>query len=168
MNRRDVLRYNVPVSGFLLGGCLELRGEPADSSDDTPATSGGPTPTTTTNDQDDSDMQSDSETQFAVLDVRTTDVTTSASVIFEDDTIAITGTILGYNTCYTARLERVTTDDSTVLVAIESYEDAEEGKGCYDAEVEIEYELVLVLEGEPPASVTVKHNGDVVTTERRS
>lgn len=184
----------MPVFSLLAGGCLDVQGESDDSGDSvgtTPDTAttdhkdrgmqesndsrnddsedgDGTPPDTTTTDHEDSDMQPGTDTRFTVLDVRITDVEESVSVIFEKNTVTVTGRILGNNTCYTARLQEVKTADRTMLVEIESYEDAGEDGGCFAAEVEIKYELLVEFEGESPASVTVRHNGEVVTTEHRS
>lgn len=117
---------------------------------------------------DHDDQPTDREMNIEIHSVDTGAFEESASVTIEDQTVTVTGTIRGANTCYTARVDEVRTEDSTLIVAIESYEDVEEGEGCRDSEVGIEYEAVVDVDGDPPTSVRVEHDGEEVETTERS
>lgn len=146
VDRRTVVEEIIAATAGGVTGCLESSG----TMDETTGSGGS----------DDAHLE--------VLGMHTGDVEESASVRFEDDTVTVTGTILGSNTCYTARIDAVTVEDRTLLVAVESYEDVAEGEGCRDARVAIEYQATVEVHEDPPTSVRVEHNGDPVTTERRS
>ena len=108
------------------------------------------------------------ETRFEVLGVDESEAAESATVEFEDRTITVVGTVVGNNGCYTARLGGTTIEEGTLVVRVESYEDADEDEVCTQALVGIDYESVIEFDGEPPAVVRVEHNGETVATERRS
>ncbi|MEF8841333.1 MAG: hypothetical protein V5A62_06860 [Haloarculaceae archaeon] len=147
MNRRSLFAVGVPL-GLLVAGCL-----------------GGPTRSDGSGDGDGSSVR---DTSFEVLDVRSSSEDETTSVTFEDGTITVSGTIGGNNGCYTARLADATVGDGTLTVSVESYEDAGEGRDCTQALVVIEYRATVTTDGNPPASVTVEHGGNVVSSAHRS
>ncbi|MEF8900632.1 MAG: hypothetical protein V5A25_05365 [Halovenus sp.] len=165
MDRRTLLTASVAVIGSAVTGCLEnmeFMGDSDDSEDNDASDD--------SNDQADQDSNHDAEsireTRFEILG-SDYEFEISASVTFENEMVTVTGTISGNNTCYTASLDTVTTENHTLLVNIESYEDADENGGCRDAVIGIEYETIAKFDGEPPTEVTVEHNGEKVTTEQR-
>jgi hypothetical protein len=103
------------------------------------------------------------ETDFELLDERG-DGSESASVSVDGLSVTVTGVVVGANGCYTAALDEVTVDGDTLVVAIESYEDAPPGGGCSGALVFLEYAATVELRGEPPAAVRVDHDDHHVTT----
>jgi hypothetical protein len=103
-------------------------------------------------------------TGFAILDERG-EGEGQASVTVDDGTVTVTGVIRGDNGCYTARLGSAVIDGEQLVVDVESYEDAPSGGGCTGALVFIEYEAVVELRDDLPASVRVEHDGEHVTTE---
>lgn len=147
MNRRSLFAIGVPLC-LLVAGCL-----------------GGPTRSDGSGDGDGSSVR---DTSFEVLEVRSSGEEERASVAFEDGSITVTGTIGGNNGCYTARLADATIGDGALTVSVESYEDAGEGRDCTQALVVIEYRATVTTDGTPPASVTVEHGGDVVSSAYRS
>lgn len=162
MYRRTLLTVGAPV-GLLLAGCLGGQSGSGGSGDEGTADD-SPTDVTVT----DGGSPPASESSFEVLAVRTSDGRETASVTFTPETITVTGTIGGNNGCYTARLGSVTTRDGTLVVNVESYEDAAENQDCTQALVAIEYRSTVDVEGNLPDSVTVRHNGEPVATEARS
>lgn len=162
MYRRPLLAVGAFL-GLSLAGCL---GGPSGSDDD--GTVDETTDPTTTDPVATDDTPAGPETGFEVLDVRTGDEAETASVTFDAETVDITGRIGGNNGCYTARLASVTTRDGTLVVAVESYEETAENRDCMQALVSIEYQATVTVDGTPPDSVTVRHNGDTVTTAARS
>lgn len=103
---------------------------------------------------------------FEVLEVESGTSEESASVRFEDG-VLVEGTIGGENSCYTARLADVSLSGDDLIVAVESYEDADEGQMCAQALVGIEYEARIELVNAAPGTVVVEHDGSPVTTEER-
>lgn len=88
----------------------------------------------------------------------------SASITIVDRRIRVIGIIQGNNTCYSARVNELTINAGGVIIDIESYEEKSEDDGCYDAEIGIQYKLIIELE-ERPSSVTVTHNNRVIATK---
>ena len=68
------------------------------------------------------------EVSFEVFEVENGTGEESASVSFENDRVFIRGTIRGANGCYTARIADVSLSDDEHTIAVESYEDADEGQ----------------------------------------
>lgn len=106
------------------------------------------------------------QVSFEVLEVESGTGEESASVSFEDG-VLVEGTIGGQNACYTARLADVSLSGGELTVAVESYEDADEGQMCAQALVGIEYEARIELADGEPESVVVEHDGSPVATEER-
>ncbi|MFB6299590.1 MAG: hypothetical protein ABEH65_04950 [Halobacteriales archaeon] len=161
--RRTVLAVGIFLVGVLVAGCLGGSGA-----------GDGPDHNQTESESEEQSTDDDVTTPslgstFEILDVTSTGTTDgSASVTFENQTIIVTGTILGSNSCYTARLGTVTIENGTLLVRIESYEDADENKGCREVIIGINYEVNIEINGDPPSAVTVDHNDEHVTTEQLS
>jgi hypothetical protein len=103
------------------------------------------------------------ETRFELLDERG-DGAASASVSVDGSSAAVTGVIVGDNGCYAAALDAVIVEDDTLVVAVESYEDALPGGGCSGALVFLEYEATVELRGDRPEAVRVDHDDHHVTT----
>ena len=191
MKKRILLAKILAFGGAVVAGCLdggrdsdgqdEPRGDGGEDvsdpdGDDGDTTGDGdgdaPDDVNEESDQDDerepdADTDGVRETHFEILD---TDASyeVSASVAFEDGMVTITGTISGNNSCYTAKLGEVTIVDRTLFVGVESYDDADEDEGCMEVLIGIDYEALIEIEGELPDTVTVEHDGEEVTTERRS
>lgn len=180
MNRRTLILKGIVVVGGSFTGCLENR-EPMDDSADsegdttsTDSTDGGDQRTddkSTDDSHTDRNPTSDTdgvhETQFEVLG-SDFDFKVSASVTFENDSVTVSGTIQGYNTCYTARLDETTIENRMLTVNIDSYEDSDENEGCGLSLIGIKYKGTVEFDGDLPTEVTVKHNGKHVTTEQAS
>lgn len=84
-------------------------------------------------------------------------------------TVTVTGTIDGSNTCYTARLESASLDESgaTLRVDVESYVPESDGTpACGQCIVDIEYESTFEFEDGRPDEVVVRHDGEHVATVR--
>lgn len=173
MNRRDLLIGCIAVVGSSAPACLENRADgdpPTDpENNDIEETDMNDSSDNASNDNQGSNHGDEDirEKQFTTLGTDY-EVEVAASVTFETDSIIITGTIRGNNTCYTARLDTVTTENGTLLVNVESYEDADENEGCRDAEIGIGYETTIEFDGELPTTVTVEHNGEKIRTEHPS
>lgn len=176
MKRRAFLTACVVPVGTPLGGCLSDTSDRDDGtsdrndtdepngSDDAGDSGGG----AGTDGEDDAAGPAIRETRFEVCDVGEGEAGESASVTFEDDAITVVGIITGNNGCYTARIANARIDDNEVLVvAVESYEDADEDEMCTQAIVAIEYKAVVGIDGDLPGSVRVEHDGEHVTTEER-
>lgn len=171
MRRRTVLFGSASLL-VLLAGCIDDVADGGSSDDDGDGYVDGVGDTDDETDADGEDGQGDQgvvrEMNIEIHSVDTGDVEESASVSIEGQTVRVTGTIRGANTCYTARIDEVNVEDSTLFVAIESYEDVEEGEGCRDAEVGIEYEAVVEVDGDPPSTVRVEHDGEEIEATERS
>lgn len=183
MDRRTALAIGATVAGSVLVGCIDsvpAEYDPTDGAvddqDDSDMTDSGSNDSSTDGDgdgTDDSDMNTSDddpdlgtgigETTFQLVDEHS-DADPSASVTVEDGTVTISGIITGNNACYTARLDQAVIEDDTLIVNIESYEDADEGMGCASVIVYIEYEATIEVEGDSPESVRVEHNQEEVTT----
>lgn len=107
------------------------------------------------------------EVSFEVLDVRSGTSENSASVTFESERVLISGTIMGRNTCYTAKITDVSLSEGGLVVAIESYENADEDEMCAQSIVGIDYEASIEFDDNGPETVVVEHDGSAVTTDER-
>lgn len=180
MDRRTLLSASLAVIGSTVTGCLEGGGDMGDSND-----SGGTTDPTNTNYPEDGDTSDRTNTDDSSEDERGTTEQTlfeahfevlsesyegeeSASVSFDEDTVVVTGIIMGSNGCYTARIDEARIEDNTLAVSVESYENAEEGQDCPTAHIYIEYEATFTLQRDLVESVRVEHNGEHVTTDQSS
>jgi hypothetical protein len=166
MDRRTLLTATFAVIASSVAGCLGTQNTMDNSND---PKEGEETTDTETNDSADGGgpgTTSTLEPDLEILNIEYTgDSNGSASVAFEDHTVAVTGTILGSNSCYTARLDAVRIDDQTLLVQIESFEETAKHEDCRAATVEIEYEMNVEIPGALPAAVRVEHNGEHVMTD---
>lgn len=86
-----------------------------------------------------------------------------ASVARGDDRVVVEGTIDGRNGCYTAELDRAEYDADALTVAVWSYE-SDEAANCTQCMVNIDYRATFEFEGGTPDEVTVRHNGEHVTS----
>ncbi|WP_336344679.1 hypothetical protein [Halalkalicoccus ordinarius] len=107
------------------------------------------------------------EVSFEVFEVENGTGEESASVSFENDRVLVRGTIGGENGCYTARIADVSLSDDEHTIAVESYEDADEGQMCAQMLVGIEYEARVEFIDAEPGTVVVEHDGTSVTTRTR-
>lgn len=126
--------------------------EPTDSSSSDPRTDGVP---------------SIRETSFEILG-KSNAAEESTTLTFDDGSVTVSGAIMGNNACYTARLGNMMVEDGTLVVDIESYENAGEDKSCATVIVFIQYEAIVEIHGPPPGSARVEHNGKEVTTKSYS
>ncbi|UWG52052.1 Uncharacterized protein AArcCO_2774 [Halalkaliarchaeum sp. AArc-CO] len=177
MNRRSLLATAAAAIAGGGAGCLDTGGsdEPPDEDrTDAGGTDVTDTPTDggTPDDGDGDDVAGVRETRFDVLG-SAFEFEEAATVRFEAETVTVSGTIPGDNTCYVAKLESVTLkngtlENGTLVVNVESYEDAGEDEACGEAPIGIDYETVVVFEDELPSAVTVEHDGEQVVSEQRS
>lgn len=179
MDRRTLLGLSATVLGGTLTGCLEnaptrdesteTQGDDHTDTDMTSSANGDDNSNVTeSTDSPSSDDGSNGasaigETSFEVLGTPNVAEET-ATVTFDDGTVTVSGMIMGNNACYTARLDDTTIEDGTLVVSVESYEDAAEDEGCATVVIFIEYEAIVEMQGALPASVRVEHNGEQVTS----
>ncbi|MDR5673670.1 hypothetical protein RH858_11015 [Halalkaliarchaeum sp. AArc-GB] len=173
MNRRTLLAAAAAAIAGGGAGCLETgRSDEPPDEDRTDAGGTDVTDTPTDGGTPDDGVAGVRETRFDVLG-SAFEFEEAATVRFEAETVTVSGTIPGDNTCYVARLERVTRingtlENGTLVVNVESYEDAGEDDACGEAPIGIDYEAVVVFEDELPSAVTVEHDGEQVVSEQRS
>jgi hypothetical protein len=74
------------------------------------------------------------------------------------DSVRVTGTIRGKNSCYTAELKSAVLDQGTLTVTVRSFETENSGV-CAMCLKTIEYESTYTFEGGLPERVVVIHNG---------
>lgn len=160
MKRRILLTACSGALGSCIAGCLGQ--SPTTDTDETTTTTTTESNTETTTTTDADTMIRD--TSFEVQDISQTSQDETSSVSVDGTTVTVTGTIWGRNGCYTARLDDARFTDSTLVVAIESYEDADEDEACTEANVYVDYEATIELETDPPGEIVVTHNGDRIQT----
>jgi len=94
----------------------------------------------------------------------------SASIEWNEDSIAIEGCIVGRNGCADARLVSIepTTTEGAVDVVVETFVDADDDEVCTEALINIGYDLQLhVPSSSDPTQIQVTHddvNGRSVVT----
>lgn len=161
MKRRTVLVTFGALTGVFVAGCFGPGQDNGTEDDDR-----DPDDDEKDSDQDDQDGNNYHAARFEVTGSNGGE--DSASVTFENGSVTVTGTILGNNSCYTARLASVNVENRTLTISVESYEDPPEDAGCMQVIIGIHYEAVVEFDDEPPTKVTVTHNGGEVVTDQRS
>jgi hypothetical protein len=150
MDRRTFVATLGALAAGTLAGCL---------SGDPPAGGDGSRPT---DDQTETPSPTPdvslAETSFTVEDVQSGTGNDEASVSF-DDGVAVDGTIMGKNGCYTASLGSATLEDATLEVVVDSHE-RDDADACTQALVDIDYRASFTFEGRLPDRVVVEHDID--------
>lgn len=185
MKRRVLLRAAAAGGAGLLAGCVggeEGRGatasptesptasptaSPTDSTDSpTDEPTDSPTERSTSTTETASGSRELTDSSFEVLDRSCGDGTNRASVDRGDDRVVVEGTIDGRNGCYTAELERARYDDGAdeLTVDVRSYE-SDESDMCTQCITDIDYRGTFEFDEGTPDTVTVRHDGDRVTSE---
>lgn len=172
MDRRTVLAASLAVFGGALAGCTVSRGnsdDPGDGSGNTdmtdPADDSGDVPPPTDTDGDvppPTDGGSTLESELSVLGTSAGSTDGDVSVTVSDGRVTVTGTITGANSCHTARLGPIDFEDGTLVVRVESYEDAADDVDCRPVETGIDYEVAIETGGDRPRTVRVEHDGRLV------
>ncbi len=158
MRRRDVL---ATIGLASLAGCIGSGGggsnTTTDSTTDEPTTTDDPTtsePTTTT------DGGADWSADLEVLAVECgSPEDESATISFTDEGPSVSGTIIGSDMCYIARLDRLVYDEMTreLVVVVESVSDADADTACAECIAAVDYRFTATFTGEGPTSVEVVH-----------
>lgn len=157
MRRRDVL---AGIGLTALTGCLGSgSGDGADGTTTTTRTPTTAEPTTTTP-VDETDWGVD----LAVLDVSCgSEDAGAATITFADAGPEVTGTIVGSNLCYIARLDRVAYDEmeGRLVVYVDSVSAADPDTACAECIAAIDYRVRTEFTGQGPTAVEVIHvSGD--------
>ena len=188
MRRRTLLASvgSTIAAGF--AGCLGGAGgqpSPSDSptSSDTPAGTEPPTAGTSPGDGDTStpgDTASPPGTRptgtpstpatlsadFEVLGSECGTGDDAASVTFGSETILIEGTIRGSDSCDTADLGDIVSQDGLLTVPVHT-ERPEGTPACAQCITDIDYEVEINPAGPLPDTVEVRHDGQVIATRER-
>lgn len=147
------------------GSATEPSADPTESPPDSPEGSQTESPPGSPSDSPSSESKQMTARSFEVLDRGCGEGENSASVRRGQDQIEVEGTIRGSNTCYTAELDRAVYDDEAdnLTVEVRSYE-PDDATACAQCIVDIEYRATFDFQGGTPQEVTVRHNGEHVTT----
>ena len=83
-----------------------------------------------------------------------------ASVAFERREVVVSGTVVGNDGCYRARLGDVSFDGSSDVcrVVVEAFDDSGPDEVCTDCITAISYEATVVFDGGLPGTVEVVHD----------
>lgn len=174
MKRRTLLRAAAVAGTGVLAGCADTgpdSGSPADGQTDSPTDSPTETPTEspTATEGSGGGSREVTDRSFEVLEQSCGQGENSATVERGDDRVIVEGTIGGSNTCYTAELERAQYDSGAdrLTVAVRSYEHTPEDEtpACGQCIVDINYRATVEFDDGTPDEVTVRHNGEHVTSE---
>lgn len=156
-------------------GSTETETTPTDGADDTPTESATdePTPTEestpteepTATEESPSSSREMTDRSFEVVDRSCGEGANRASVERGTDRVVVDGVIDGRNGCYTAELERAEYDDGAgeLTVDVRSFE--EDGEACTQCIVDVDYRATFEFDRGTPDTVTVRHDGDRVTSE---
>jgi hypothetical protein len=109
-----------------------------------------------------------SSTDFTVTNKELGDTDGEASVTFEPDTVVVTGTIPGSDSCATATLESASynPDRDLLSVAVVTVQEETEGTpACEPAFHDIDYRAEIGVDGDLPGTVVVTHDGGEVAWE---
>lgn len=158
MNRRALLRGGLLATLGLLPGCTG-GGPSSNSPTDSPSTSSTDTATPTDSPTPDAPELIDSS--FRVESNECGNPTNSATAGIDGDTITVTGTIDGSDTCHTARLAgaAVSDDGKTLAIEVEAYvPESTATQACGQCIVEIEYRSTFTFDLARPDRVVVNHD----------
>ncbi|MFB6125192.1 MAG: hypothetical protein ABEJ59_04465 [Halanaeroarchaeum sp.] len=148
MHRRQVLAATTAL--LPLAGCLS--GTPGDGT-----TTDAPDETTTTASPSLGDATlAQTGSQCATQDA------TEASVAFESDAVAVTGTIVGADACFVATLAAAEFDPgaSVLTVTVRSERQTDEDTACAQCITAIDYEVRATFADGLPERVVVEHERD--------
>lgn len=83
-----------------------------------------------------------------------------AEVSFDEQSIVVTGTVVGNNGCYRARLADVSYESSsdTCRVVVEAYDASDPDEMCTQCITTIDYEASVAFDGGLPETVDVVHD----------
>ena len=134
------------MGALLLAGCTGSSGSGETTTNTTSATMGTPTVSGSSLEVTDAGCGSTNASE--------------ASVSFEGNEAVVTGTVVGNNGCYRARLGEVSYDGSsdTCRVVVEAFDDRGSSGGCTECITEITYEAVVVFDGGLPGTLEVVHD----------
>lgn len=133
---------------------------PGDDPTDSPTERPTSTPETTP------DSRELTDRSFEVRDRSCGDGTNRASVDRGDDRVVVEGTIDGRNGCYTAELAQARYDDGGDELTVDVRSDeSDEGGMCTQCITDIDYRATFEFDGGTPDVVTVRHDGERVTSE---
>lgn len=83
-----------------------------------------------------------------------------ASVSFEESALQVSGSVVGSNGCYRARLGEVSVDSSsdTCRVVVQAFDDSGPDGGCNECITVVSYDVRVVFDGGVPGTVMVVHD----------
>ena len=142
MRRRSVL---VSVVAVLGAGCVAPGADRSGTSEET-TTDGGP---------------SVGSSSLAVTGTECgSERDGGASVAFEGSEVVVSGTVVGNDGCYRARLGDVSFDASSDVcrVVVEAFDDSGTSGGCVQCLTAVSYEATVVFDGGLPGTVEVVHD----------
>jgi len=154
MRRREFVTAAAGAASVTVTGCLgdgggnETDGNGTDGNG-TDTTGGGNTTVT--------------GTSFSTSSVRGGGVGESASYVFGDGALRVTGTIVGSDACKTAELEgaRYDAGEGAIVVDAVTVDADDAGGACAEVLTPVRYEATVEFEGGRPA-VVVRHDGEEV------
>lgn len=79
---------------------------------------------------------------------------------FVENELRVSGSVVGSNGCYRARLGEVSVDSSndTCRVVVEAFDDSGPNEGCVECITVVSYEVRVVFDGGLPGTVMVVHD----------
>ncbi|GAB3423762.1 hypothetical protein GCM10027435_30040 [Haloparvum alkalitolerans] len=180
MHRRTILRGAAAGVATALAGCAENSTpgddptdsedgttEAGDGSDDADGDSGG-----SGGDSDGGDGTPTDADAPALVDAaleRRGDCSepgTAATVAFADDAVTVDGCLEAANGCIYPELASAGYEDDAFVVAVEGVDESDPDEACTQAIEYRAYEATASFEGGVPATVEVRHDGELVTEAR--
>lgn len=172
MNRRALLKTIGGSAAVGLAGCLTRRSSRGTEQPNDTRSTPEETDTPAETDNNDTPAETDDgcpdlvDSSFEVVSAECGAGESQSSASFETNSIHVSGTIDGANTCYTATLDRVRCEEESVTVSVQSYE-SENDNICSMCVMDIEYEATLDFENGLPQHIVVVHDDSEVLNESR-
>ncbi|WP_058367447.1 hypothetical protein [Haloparvum sedimenti] len=176
MHRRTILRGAAAGVATALAGCAENStpgDDPTDSEDGT--TEAGDGSDDADGDSGGSDGGDGTPTDAdapalvdAALERRgdCSEPGTAATVAFADDAVTVDGCLEAANGCIYPELASAGYEDDAFVVAVEGVDESDPDEACTQAIEYRAYEATASFEGGVPATVEVRHDGELVTEAR--
>lgn len=156
MNRRALLKTIGGSATFGLAGCITQQSSMSpEQSNDTESDA---------EDTDDGDGPTLQDRSFTVVSAECGTGKNESSASFETNSVRVSGTIPGSDSCHTAELKHVACEQDTLTVSVAAYKQ-ESDTPCSMCVTDVEYDATFDFESDLPHRIVVLHDEEEVLNE---
>lgn len=162
MNRRALLKTIGGSATFGLAGCITQQSSMSpEQSNDTASDAEDTDTATDTNDGDGPTLQ---DRSFTVVSAECGTGKNESSASFETNSVRVSGSIPGSDSCHTAELKHVACEQDTLTVSVAAYKQ-ESDTPCSMCVTDVEYDATFNFESDLPHRIVVLHDEEEVLNE---